>query len=222
MKIYFTAQYEHPSGTAIQLQTDWTDEKNAFLFLNDFEKTGRFNSITVHDDLGQQWNIKEFKKLMNKTAGAAKDITIHFDAAFSKSDLKAGLGWVINYIKDGTEVVEKRNKLITQIHSNNEAEYAALYYAIQHALDIANGHTQILTSYGDALTITNQMSGEWPCYDQELVNWADKIDHLLKKHGMQAEYYHIGRNLNREAHRLSRQAIEETEIKSLNRNDRHE
>lgn len=222
LKIYFTAQYEHPSGTVLSFQSDWIDESKVILFLNDFEKTGRFSDVTIHDDLGQSWSVKEFKKLMIKTSGAAKDITIHFDAAYVKSEMTAGLGWTIDYHKDGIAFTEKRNKQLTQIHSNNEAEYAALYYGILHALKIADGHQQVITCYGDALTITNQMSGEWPCYDQELTRWADKIDHLLNEHKMTAEYLHIGRNQNKPAHKLAQQAIEKTVIKSLNRNDKDE
>ncbi|MDZ5711960.1 reverse transcriptase-like protein [Jeotgalibacillus haloalkalitolerans] len=222
MKVYFSAKYEHPSGTSIQFQSDWAEDNQALLFIADFEKTGRFSEVIVHDDLDQQWSVKEFKKLMTKATGAAKDLTVYFDAAYSKTDQSAGLGWMIEYRRDHESYTEKRNKLLHDVQSNNEAEYAALYYAIHHAIEIAAGHQQLIRCYGDALTVTNQMSGEWPCYDQDLTNWADKIDLLLTDHGMTAEYVHIGRNHNKSAHKLAHQAMNDTNIKSLNRNDKDE
>ncbi|MFB1080875.1 reverse transcriptase-like protein [Jeotgalibacillus sp. JSM ZJ347] len=220
MEIYFSAQYEHPSGAKVSFQSDWIHDNQALLFLADFEKTGRFSDIVIHDDLDQQWNIKEFKKLMSRTSGSAKNITIYFDAAFSKTDQTAGLGWTLEYKKDEESFIEKNNKQLGQITSNNEAEYAALYYAIDHAIKVADGHQQIIHCYGDALTVVNQMSGEWPCYDQVLSNWADKIDSLINKHGMSGEYHHIGRNQNKTAHKLASQAFNNRDIKSLNRNEK--
>ncbi|WP_404403418.1 reverse transcriptase-like protein [Jeotgalibacillus malaysiensis] len=222
MKIYFTAQYEHPSGESIAFQSDWIDDHYALSFISDFERTGRFAMISIHDDLGQQWSTKEFKKLMAKSSGAAKDISLHFDATYFKAGSTAGLGWTIEYVKDGESFIEKRNKKISQIQSNNEAEYAALYYALEHALKIAEGFQQVIRCYGDALTVTNQMSGEWPCYDQELSKWADRIDLLLSNQKMTADYLHIGRTQNKPAHKLAQQAMDQTDIKSLNRNDKDE
>ncbi|TFE03033.1 reverse transcriptase-like protein [Jeotgalibacillus salarius] len=217
MKIYFTALYHHPSGAKLSFQSNWIADNQALLFISDFEKTGRFFNITVHDDLGQQWNIKEFKKIMTKTAGSAKDITIHFDAAFNKSDQAAGLGWVIDYNRDDESFVEKNNKQLNGITSNNEAEYAALYYSIEHALKIADGNMQVIRCSGDALTVINQMKGEWPCYDLDLNTWAEKIDRLLSSEGMTSIYFHITRNQNKNAHKLAEQAINHTDIKSLNK-----
>ncbi|KIL48877.1 hypothetical protein KP77_20880 [Jeotgalibacillus alimentarius] len=222
MNIFFKATYQHPSGSYITFQSSWIDEKSAPLFIQDFEKTGRFHSITIHDDLGQEWTVKEFKKLMTKTEGEAKNIHVLFDASFDKGTRETGLGWIITYDRNGESVVEKSNRFVSGVSSNNEAEYMSLYYALEHAIRVANGHIQQITCSGDALTVINQLSGEWPSYDENLNKWADRIEKLAADKKMPLVFKHITRSNNKGAHKLADQARSNVNIKSQSRTDKDE
>ncbi len=220
LNVRFMASYKHPKHQKIEIITSFLDESLALDYIQDFEKTGRFNSIIIEDDLGQQWNVKEFKKLLHKTEGQVKNISVLFDASYNKHSRESGLGWIIEYDKGQETYTERENRVISGLASNNEAEYASLYYALKHAIELSEGNQQLLEVSGDSLVVINQMSGEWPCYDQNLVYWIEKVESLLSDRGYKAAYRHITRKGNKKADKLSNQALQDEKIKSKKqRND---
>jgi len=62
--------------------------------------------------------------------------------------------------------------------------------------------------------VLNQLSGEWPCYEESLNKWLDRIEQKLTEMKINAKYTPIGRNENKEADKLATQALEEKRIYS--------
>ena len=60
----------------------------------------------------------------------------------------------------------------------------------------------------------NQLSGEWPCFDEALNSWLDRIENKLKELGLEFEVQPVNRKANEEAHRLAQQALQGTFINS--------
>ncbi len=60
----------------------------------------------------------------------------------------------------------------------------------------------------------NQLLGEWPCLEQQLNRWADRIEDKLHHLGIRPEYSAISRKKNEEADQLASQALREVEITS--------
>lgn len=67
---------------------------------------------------------------------------------------------------------------------------------------------------GDSQVVLKQLEGEWPCYEEELNNWLDRIEVKLKKLHLNMIYSSIGRNENKEADKLATQALEGKRIYS--------
>ncbi|GFZ85716.1 hypothetical protein GCM10010978_27250 [Compostibacillus humi] len=67
---------------------------------------------------------------------------------------------------------------------------------------------------GDAQVVINQLTGEWPCYEEELAKWMDRIESKLEKMGIQPEFVLKTRNDNKEADQLASQALRGIELTS--------
>ncbi len=73
-------------------------------------------------------------------------------------------------------------------------------------------HHQTVRFIGDSQVVINQMSGEWPIYEKELTNWANKIDEKLNQLGIKSEFKLVSRKGNEEVDRLATQALNNTII----------
>ena len=104
----------------------------------------------------------------------------------------------------------RKNALVHYLKSNNDAEYAALYSALQE-LEYLGVHHQSIVVKGDSQVVINQMVGEWPVFEEELASWADKIDEKLEQLGLQVHYLHVPRKQNTEADQLATQALNKIE-----------
>lgn len=69
---------------------------------------------------------------------------------------------------------------LEQFESNNEAEYAAFHEAVRQ-MDELGIHHQSCVFKGDSLVVLNQLSGEWPCMEENLNKWLDRIEAKLDK-----------------------------------------
>lgn len=58
------------------------------------------------------------------------------------------------------------------------------------------------------------MNDEWPCYEEELSKWMDRIENELNQLGIVATFESIPRKRNKEADRLATQALKGIEILS--------
>ncbi len=113
--------------------------------------------------------------------------------------------------KNGKSYRTRKNLMQLGLKSNNEAEYAALYGSILE-LEMIGVHHQTVRFIGDSQVVINQMSGEWPIYEKELTNWANKIDEKLNQLGIKSEFKLVSRKGNEEVDRLATQALNNTII----------
>lgn len=198
-------------GLKTTFQSDELSPAHALSIANELEKTGRAKNITFIDNYDSTWTVKELKKYLKEMETEPSEVTVYFDGGFDLQSNYAGLGCVIFFKQNGKSYRIRRNLSQEGLLSNNEAEYAALYFSIEE-LDLLGVHHQRVRFIGDSQVVINQMSGEWPVYEKNLENWADRIDEKLNKLGIQPQFELVGRNENQEADRLASQALKDIEI----------
>ena len=108
-----------------------------------------------------------------------------------------------------------------QLSSNNEAEYAALAFLLTE-LEFLGVQHQSVTIKGDSLVVLNQLGGEWPCYEEELQRWLDKIEAKIKLLGIKPTFVSVSRKENKEADQLATKALQQIKIDSLLKIDSQE
>lgn len=195
----------------VQFSSEWVSGETAIQIGEELEKTGRVSELYFYDDKGTSWILKEMKKLLVEIEEEPHDITVYFDGGFLKETNQAGLGTVI-FFKQGKKKYRIRaNERIDEIDSNNEAEYAAFYYALNILEDLGAQHLSCEFK-GDSQVVLKQLEGEWPCYEQELNRWLDRIEEKIAALGIKPKYTVISRKENKDADKLATQALEGKEI----------
>lgn len=86
--------------------------------------------------------------------------------------------------------------------------------ATKELADLGVGQTEV-KCFGDSLVVINQMRGDWASYDQELNDWADRIDLGFDTLQINPIYKMINRNDNKEADKLASQALQDISISSV-------
>jgi ribonuclease HI len=203
--------YRTPKGIETRMYLDALPAEKAILLAEDLEKTGRVKNISFIDNLGNQWNTKEFKAHTKEIETEPHDITVYFDGGFDIDSKRSGLGYVIYYEQNGKSNRLRKNALVEELDTNNEAEYAALHLAVKELEEMGVHHLPV-TFIGDSQVVINQLSGEWPCYEESLNAWANRIDEDLKRLGIHPRYQAVSRKNNREADQLATQALNNIDI----------
>ncbi|GAA0348157.1 ribonuclease H family protein [Bacillus carboniphilus] len=203
-------QFRYHSKEKITFESEWVSLDNANKIIKDLQGTAKVNEIQIIDEKGQEWSPKEAKKLMAVTENEPKQIRLYFDASFHKETGETGVGYVLYYKKGENEVRLRRSRKLEQIEHSSEAEYIALY----HVFDLIeeeelNGMDCII--HGDAKGAIMQLLGEWPCYDDYLNRWLDRIEERAKRLKLNPTYKYIERKQNIEAHRLAKKGMEGVE-----------
>ena len=214
MKYYVTWMYKHSKKPTCIFQSDYIDGAAALIIAEDLEKTGRAHEITFTDEQDTKWSKKELKKLLEEVKEEPQDITVFFDGGFDRKEKLAGIGVIVYYQQNSKYYRIRQNNLLEQLETNNESEYAAFYESLR-ILEEIGVHHQTCTFKGDSQVVLNQLSGEWPCFDEVLNSWADRIEEKMKKMGIHPHYIPISRKENKEADTLATQALEGTNINSI-------
>ncbi len=210
MKICFLYSFK---GVQMMFESQPVDREIVLKTADDLLKTGRTKEVTIVDELGQEWTLKEFKKLNEKLDEEPEKVTVLFDGSYDVDSSRAGVGTAIYYSKGGKRYRLRENVPLDALQSNNEAEYAALSFAVGK-LEELGVISQPVTISGDSLTVLNQLSGEWPCYEENHARWLVRIEEKLNKLRIKPLYKPIDRRHNKEADQLARQALEGVEIQS--------
>lgn len=213
MKFKIKWKYKGPKTEPIMLESIWTSEKDIEILIEDFMKTGRTIEISIIDEMENEWTQKEFLKLKKKYEKEYKDIIIYFDGGYNLDTGIAGIGMVVYYNKGEKKYRFRSNHQLQELESNNEAEYAALFNAIL-ILEELNIRQLPCSIRGDSHGILKQLSGEWPCFEQNLNRWLDRIEEKVQKLGIKPTYEPITRKQNREADQLASQALNNKMIQS--------
>lgn len=211
MKYKMEWQYKLKGKEKIQFTSEYIAGESAIQAGDELEKIGKAADLYFYDEMGTAWTLKEMKKLVSEIEEDPHEITVYFDGGFKKENTQAGIG-VVLYFKQGKKKYRIRaNQRIDEMDTNNEAEYAALYYAINILEDL--GVQRLPCEFkGDSQVVLKQLEGEWPCYEDALNKWLDRIEEKIKKMGLDPKYTVIPRNDNKEADKLASQALEGKEI----------
>lgn len=193
------------------LSTEFLQINEALLLAEDLEKTGRTVKIDFFDETGVSWLPKELKKYLKSLEDEPHNVIVYFDGGFNEEQKLSGVGIVIYFKQNGKFHRLRKNRLLDQLSSNNEAEYAALWLAMSELEELGVHHLPV-TIKGDSLVVINQAKGEWPCYEEEHTRWLDRIDEKIATLGLNVNYEAIGRGENKEADQLASQALNETFI----------
>jgi len=205
--------YKQRKKASCTFQSDYLDGKDALQIAEDLEKTGRGYDFEFTDEMGTVWSKKELTKLLTKVKGEPHDITVFFDGGYLKEEGRAGLGSIIYFTQNDCLFRRRSNLEIGEIESSNEAEYAAFYECLK-ILDEIGVHHQTCTFKGDSQVVLNQLSGEWPCFDNVLNQWADRIEEKMRVLGILPKYELISRKENKEADTLATKALQGIKIDS--------
>ncbi len=203
--------YKSKNGTEVVFHSDYMPAAHALTIGEDIEKLGRAKNLTYIDQHDSTWMAKEIKKYLKEMETEPHNVKVYFDGGYDIQTKQAGLGVAIYYEQNGKWYRMRRNAPAQGLDSNNEAEYAALHLSIVE-LELLDVHHQEVTFIGDSQVVINQMTGEWPAYEKELANWADRIDEKLKSLGITPQFELVPRKLNSEADRLATQSLQGIDI----------
>lgn len=213
MKYKLEWEFKAKGMESIQFSSDFLDGEHALQAGEELEKSGRAGEISFIDEIGTTWSIKEMRKLLAEVEEEPHDLTVYFDGGFDKEINKAGLGAII-YFKQGKKKYRLRaNETFDELETNNEAEYAALYFSLTILEDM--GVRNMSCEFkGDSQVVLKQLEGEWPCYEETLNRWLDRIEKKNKDLGLYPKYSPVGRKENKEADKLATQALQGKMISS--------
>jgi ribonuclease HI len=207
MKFQLEWQYKIKGNETVLFTSDLLDGDLAIKVGEEIEKSGKAVSLVFYDELGSSWTMKEMKKLTAQIEEEPHDVVVYFDGGFHKELYQAGLGAVIYYKQGKKKYRIRANQLFEEMETNNEAEYAALYFALT-ILEELGVHHLPCEFIGDSQVVLKQLEGEWPCYEDVLNRWLDRIEDKLKELGLEPRYTVVSRKENKEADKLASQALE--------------
>ncbi|MBM7619463.1 ribonuclease HI [Bacillus tianshenii] len=213
MKVTVEWHYQTPRHIETIFRSEEMDSRLALRLAEDIEKTGRVKQLYFHDQKGEEWTKKELLKWIKQSEEGISDVIAFFDGGYDVDTKLAGIGNVVYYNQNRKDYRYRINARLEELESNNEAEYAAFYFLVQQ-LEHLGVRAMEVTFKGDSLVVLNQLSGEWPCYDELFNRWLDKIEEKLKTLKIGPVYEPVTRKENEEADRLARQALEGTPIES--------
>ncbi|MGG0284659.1 reverse transcriptase-like protein [Peribacillus butanolivorans] len=207
MKVIMQWTYHASKKPTADFVSDWLDAGTALVITEDLEKAGRLKEVEFKDEFDTIWTKKELKKLLTEVEEEPQDVTVFFDGGFQKEQRVAGIGAAIYYRQGKKHWRIRTNLRLEQFESNNEAEYAAFYEAVRQMEELGVHHQSCLFK-GDSLVVLNQLSGEWPCMEENLNKWLDRIEAQLEKLKIIPVYKPISRKENQEADRLATLALQ--------------
>jgi ribonuclease HI len=212
MKIRLEISYKPKNGTnQYELTTDFFPIQEVILLSEDLEKTGRTTKIDYLDETGATWLKKHLLKYLESLKEEPHNVIVYFDGGYNEEQRLSGVGVVIYYEQNNKFYRLRKNQLLEQLSTNNEAEFAALWMTINELEGLGVHHLPV-TIKGDSLVVVNQAKGEWPCYEPEHTRWLDRIDEKISKLGLNVTYEAISRGENKEADQLASQGLSETFI----------
>ncbi|GKV66180.1 MULTISPECIES: reverse transcriptase-like protein [unclassified Sporosarcina] len=214
MNLVIEWSYRSKKGTETFFRSEEMPAAQALLIAEDLDKTGRTKHIQFLDQYDSFWTLKELKSYVKGIETEPHNIIVYFDGGFDWETKMAGLGCVIYYEQNGKSFRLRRNLAITGLISNNEAEYAALHLCLQE-LEILGAHHLPIKVLGDSKVVINHLNEEWPVIEEDLYNWADKIEAKMDALGFQPEFEYVSRKTNSEADRLAAQALAGVEVTAV-------
>jgi ribonuclease HI len=206
-------KYKGKGHAPVKFESEPVSGETALQIGEELERTGKAVDLIFYDEMGADWNLKQLRKLLAEMDEEPSNLVVYFDGGFDKEKKMAGLGTVIYYQQGKKKYRIRVNERFDEMETNNEAEYAALYFAL-NVLEEMGVHHMPCEFKGDSQVVLKQLEGEWPCFEEELNRWLDRIENKIEKMGIKAKYTPINRNENKEADKLATQALEGKMVQS--------
>jgi ribonuclease HI len=206
MKYKLEWTYKIKGNGNVVFTSEWIDGELALSLGDEIEKSGKCAELIYYDEAGTTWRTKEMKKLLEEVEEEPHDLLVYFDGGYNKETKEAGLGAVIYYKQGKKKFRIRANEMFGEIENNSEAEYAAMYQTLNLLEEMGVSH-MTCEFKGDAQGILMQLKGEWPCYEENLNRWLDRIEEKINKLSIHATFTPIPRNENKEADKLAAQAL---------------
>lgn len=213
MKFRIEWMYGVPKGIETVFLSEEMTAEEVVQIAEDLERTGRVKKIQFEDQFDSSWTLKEVKAYLKEIETEPHNIKVYFDGGYEISSGNAGLGCVIYYKQNGKSYRRRTNAKLDELSSNNEAEYAALYFCLQE-LEELEVRRQLISFVGDSRIVINRMEGEWPVMEDKLGAWVQRIKEKVKELGLQEAYQLTPRKENAEADKLATQALKGISIAS--------
>lgn len=206
MKIRIEWSYKIPKGRETIFVSEEMPAETALLIAEDLEKTGRSKALHFVDQFDSKWSIKEMKVYIKEIETEPHNVIVYFDGGYDRDTKEAGLGCSIYYDQNGKTYRRRVNQKLDKLSSNNESEYAALYFTLQE-LEQLEVHHLAVRFIGDSRIVINGMKQEWAISEDSLTSWIARIEEKQTVLGIQAEYELVPRKANSEADKLATQAL---------------
>ena len=214
MKLTLTVKFVIERGKTATLSSEFLPIIDAKALYSQMKKQSHIASIQLEDEYGVTWTEKELHDYLDKLQEEPHDVTVLFDGGFDVSTKKAGVGVVIYYSLQQKRYWKRVNTLLDYLEDNNEAEYAALYFAIQQMDEIGIHHQDIVIQ-GDSMQVIHQMNDEWPVIGDVYQNWCDRIERAIEQLGLKPIYELLPRSQNKQADKLATKALEGNSINAV-------
>src|SRR5690606_34905279 len=160
MEIRIEWSYKTAKGTEAFFRSEELPAAHALLIAEDIQKTGRVKSLEFVDRFDSSWTLKELKAYLKGIETEPHNVNVYFDGGFDKETGRAGLGCVIYDEECGKAYRLWQSVEVSELSSNNEAEYAALHMSVQ-ALERLEVHPLRGVFRGESNVVAKQMGGEW-------------------------------------------------------------
>ncbi len=214
MKIRIEWSYKIPKGHETMFVSEEMPAETALIVAEDLKQTGRSKTLHFVDQFDSNWTIKEMKAYIKGIETEPHNVMVYFDGGYDRDAKKAGLGCAIYYDQNGKSYRRRVNQKIDRLTSNNESEYAALYFSLQE-LEQLEVHHLAVRFVGDSRIVINGMNKEWTITEDPLTSWVDRIEEKIAALGIQAEYELVPRKANSEADKLATQALKGVSITAV-------
>ncbi|OEH92849.1 reverse transcriptase-like protein [Bacillus solimangrovi] len=213
MKVSIEWLYKVPKSNSLMLRSDELDVHEAIKAAKDIERTGRVKWLKLIDEHNDEWSVKKLERYIMELDKEPHDLEVYFDGSYDLTTSQAGGGVVIYYTQGSIRRRIRKNGILEQITSNNEAEYAALHLALTE-LELMGVHHLPVIIRGDSQVVIQQLQGEWAVFDKEHNRWIDRIEEKLQAMKLKPTYELVERKLNDEADQLAHQSLKGIEIES--------
>ncbi|MBP3038954.1 reverse transcriptase-like protein [Bacillaceae bacterium Marseille-Q3522] len=206
MKYKMEWKYIIKQREGIFFTSDWLTGEEALAAGQEIEKLSKCKELLFYDEKGVSWKLKELAALLQAIEEEPHDLEVYFDGGHQKETGEAGVGAVIYYKQGGKKFRIRANQYIEEMETNNEAEYAAVYFLLQKIEEL--GIRDFSCHFkGDSQVVIKQITGEWPCYEPVLNRWLDRIEGKIKQLRINAAFSAVSRKENKEADQLAGQAL---------------
>ena len=143
-----------------------------------------------------------FKNEQSKVHPESANFTMNFDGCSKGNPGLAGVGAVIYNLDDE---IWSGSLFLGKNATNNQSEYTGLIFGLQQAIDM---DIKTLMVKGDSQLVINQMTGEYKCNSENIIELYKKAKELEKKFE-NIYFVHVLRHLNKRADELSNEAIKD-------------